>query len=127
MATDYGALEKIMAGLIAFKGLPQGRAQKGQKIDLLVSLFGRLPSQPYSIEVLECDDNAMVMRSSEIGAGVKHWHHTLTVTPTPQGCCLADRIEIDAGVLTPLFAMWAKYLYRARHKPRLKMLESGEF
>ena len=40
----------------------------------------------------------------------------------PGGSRLTDRIEIDAGLLTPLFVMWARYLYKARHKPRMRML-----
>ena len=50
------------------------------------------------------------------------WHHTLTVTRTPGGARLTDEIVIDAGWLTPMFAAWAKVLYRARHKPRLRLL-----
>ena len=34
-----------------------------------------------------------------------------------------DRIEIDAGLMTPVFAAWARYLYRARHAPRVKLLQ----
>ena len=116
-----------MRGLIAFEGLPEGRARTGQKFTVMVSLFGKFPPQPYSIEVLGCDDEARVLRSSERGAGVKSWHHTLSVEPTETGCCLTDRIDIDAGWLTPLFGLWAKYLYRKRHGPRLRLLMSNRF
>jgi hypothetical protein len=75
------------------------------------------------MEVLECDDARHILRSSEKGAGVKSWRHTLSITETPEGCRLTDQIEIDAGLLTPLFVIWAKYLYRARHKPRLRLLD----
>lgn len=128
LATDLDALETVMQGIIAFKGLPKEHVYTGQKFDIQVSLFGRLPWQPYSMEVLECDDDAMVLRSSEIGAGVKSWRHTLTVTATENGgSCLTDHIEIEAGIMTVLIAVWARYLYRARHKPRLALLASGEF
>lgn len=122
IATDYGALAEIMKGIAVFEGLPQGRARTGQKLNVMVSLFGKLPSQPYYMEVVECNDDAMVLRSLEQGAGVKTWHHTLTVEATPSGSRLTDRIEIDAGFFTYLFALWARYLYSARHRPRLKML-----
>ena len=122
IATDFAALEEVMRGRIAFSGLPEGRVRTGQVIDVGVSMFGVLPEQPYHMEVLECDDEAMLLRSSELGAGVKEWNHTLKVTPLEHGARLSDRIEIEAGFLTPLYAAWAKYLYKARHAPRLRLL-----
>ena len=127
LATDYGALAQVMEGVVSFKGLPDGRVYTGQNISVMVSLFGKLPAQPYSMEVLDCDDTNMVLRSSEKGAGVKSWRHTLRVVETEIECQLIDRIEIDAGLLTPVFRQWANYLYKARHKPRLRLLQSGAF
>lgn len=121
-ATDYQALQEVMRGIVAFDGLPDGRTKTGQKLSIQVSLFGMLPSQPYYLEVVECDDDLMVLRSNEKGAGVKSWQHTLSVTPTHDGSRLTDEIAIDAGLLTPVFEMWARYLYKARHKPRMRML-----
>lgn len=118
VVTDYDALSEIMKGIVSFEGLPSGRTETGQKLNVMVSLFGKLPSQPYCMDILECDDARMVLRSSEKGAGVKSWHHTLTVTECERGSHLRDHIEIDAGVMTPVFALWARYLYKARHKPR---------
>ena len=116
-----------MKGLVSFDGLPSGKTSTGHKFDVMVSLFGKLPKQPYFMEVVECDDQNMVLRSSEHGAGVKEWRHTLRVIKTETGSRLIDRIEIDAGLLTRAFALWAKFLYSARHKPRLRLLQSGEF
>lgn len=125
IVTDYNALAQVMDGIATFEGLPSGRTQTGQRLEVMVSLFGKLPKQPYVMEVLECDDENMVLRSSEYGAGVKSWRHTLTVTETPDGCRLRDQIEIDAGWKTPVFAAWARYLYGARHKPRLRLLKAS--
>ncbi|MGH1329284.1 MAG: hypothetical protein ACRBBK_00235 [Paracoccaceae bacterium] len=122
IVTDYQALAYVMKGLIAFEGLPQGRAYSGQAFWVQVSLFGRFAPQPYFMEVLECDEARMLIRSREKGAGVKSWHHRLQVSATAHGSRLSDRIEIEAGLLTPLFALWARYLYRARHKPRCALL-----
>ncbi|MQQ10463.1 hypothetical protein GFB49_18520 [Epibacterium sp. SM1979] len=127
MATDYAALSEVMEGLVSFEGLPAGRTQTGQRLEVMVSLFGKLPAQPYRMEVLECDNQRMILRSSERGAGVKTWLHSLKVTKIETGSRLHDRIEIDAGMLTPVFALWARYLYRARHKPRLRLFESGRY
>ncbi|MXQ08470.1 hypothetical protein GQ651_11495 [Alphaproteobacteria bacterium GH1-50] len=120
-------MSRVTEGIVAFEGLPDGRTRTGQSIDVDVSLFGKLPKQAYHMDVLECDDAEMILRSVEKGAGVKSWRHTLSITPYEGGSVLTDTIEIEAGLLTPLFAAWARYLYNARHQPRLRLLESGAF
>jgi ligand-binding SRPBCC domain-containing protein len=122
LVTDYDALAEVMAGIATFSGLPKGRTITGQKIDVMVSMFGKLPNQRYFMEVIECDDDGMVLRSSEHGAGVKSWRHTLHIISTANGCRMIDSIDIDAGIMTSIFALWARYMYTARHKPRLRML-----
>lgn len=120
---DLDALADMMDGLVSFEGLPSGQIYEGQEIDVQVSLFGRLPSQPYHMRVDECDANAMRVRSTEFGAGVQSWRHTMIVEPTSGGSKLIDVIEIEAGWLTWAFALWARYVYQSRHAARQKMLE----
>lgn len=122
IAIDYDCLSEVMAGLVTFEGLPSGSVQAGQSMTVMVSLFGKLPAQPYHMEVVAFEDDEMRFQSSERGAGVKSWHHTLHVTPTETGCQLSDTIEIDAGWKTWMFALWARYLYAKRHAPRLRIL-----
>lgn len=123
IAIDYDCLSEVMAGLVTFEGLPSGRVQAGQSMTVMVSLFGKLPAQPYHMEVIAFDDDEMRFQSSERGAGVKSWTHTLHVTPTEAGCQLSDTIEIEAGWKTGMFALWARYLYSKRHAPRLRILQ----
>lgn len=126
LVISFDALAKVSVGLTRFEGLPEGQAFTGQTVEVMVSLFGKLPPQPYTMKVVVCDAQTMLLQSEEKGAGVKSWNHTLRILKTEAGCNLTDRIEIDAGLLTPLFSMWAKYLYGARHKPRLAMLGLSE-
>lgn len=122
LVTDLDRLEEVCAGLVTFEGLPSGRIHPGLVAEVRVRLFGRLPPQEYRMEVVEVDDQAMKARSSEFGAGVRSWRHTFQVTASPLGARLTDTIEIDAGWLTWAYALWAWYLYRARHGARLKIL-----
>lgn len=122
VAIDYDCVAEAMEGLVRFEGLPSGKVQAGQSITAMVSLFDRLPAQPYHMEVVEFDDTTMRLVSSEHGAGVKSWRHSLRVEATKAGCTLFDTIEIDAGWLTLPFSVWAKFLYKRRHKPRLTIL-----
>ena len=126
LATDLDALKEVTQGVVAFEGMPSGRVYEGQKITVQVSLFGKLPPQPYFMEVLKCDNDAMILQSFEKGAGVKSWRHTLTVEPRPSGSRLRDVIEIDAGWMTWAFALWARYLYRKRHEPRVRILADAQ-
>lgn len=125
LVTDLDALAKVAEGIVVMHGLPSGRIYTGQSVDVMVSLFGKLPAQPYHMAVLECDDTALRFRSAEKGAGVKSWNHTAQVTATETGSRLTESIQIDAGLMTWAFAAWARYLYRARHAPRLRMLKEG--
>ncbi len=122
VAIDYGALARVMKGLVSFEGLPAGSAQAGKKLNVSVSLLGLLPKSPYVIEVLTCDSDAMIMKTVEYGSGVKSWRHTMTVSETPEGSRLTDRIQIEAGILTWPAAMFARYIYRARKEPRMQIL-----
>lgn len=122
LVTDYGALADVMQGLASFEGLPSGRTRTGQRFEVQVRLFGRLPPQPYVMEVLDCDDVKRVLRSAEHGMGVRTWRHTLSVTEVAGGSRLSDVIEIDAGWRTLVFAAWARFMYGARHRPRLRLL-----
>lgn len=127
LATDFQALNKVMKGKAAFEGLPHGRTKTGQKMTLMVSPLGKLPKRPYYIEISECDDRKMLLKSLEYGLGIKSWRHTLTVQEMESGSKLRDQIDIDAGILTPFFSLWAKHIYQSRHKPRQSLLEQGAF
>lgn len=122
IATRFDALDRVNRPRIVMTGLPTGRIFQGQKIDVMVSLFGKLPNQPYRMDVVICDDEKRHFRSSEHGAGVKSWEHDLNVVETEYGSRITESISIDAGFLTPLFAAWARYLYKARHPGRLELL-----
>lgn len=120
---DLDALVEMNARMVRMEGMPSGDMYAGQQIDIQVSLFGVLPPQPYGITIIEVDDIYRQFRSTEEGSGVKTWNHLGRVEETETGSRLIDEIEIDAGWKTPLVAGWAKLLYRARHRPRLALLE----
>lgn len=122
VATDLDDLNEIAGRAISFRGLPNGRLTTGRSIDVTISLLGLLPRRAYHIEVLECDDIRRTLRSSERGAGVDAWLHTMVVSETAEGSVLIDRIEIEAGWLTLAASIWAKFVYRRRHGPRLRIL-----
>ncbi len=122
VATDLDCLNEAVPGLLSFEGMPSGAIHKGQVVDVKVSMFSVLPAQPYRMELIAFDDNKMWFNSNEVGMGVTHWQHSLQVLPHAQGAELIDEIEIEAGWRTALIAAWARFMYKQRHVPRLKML-----
>lgn len=123
LTKDADALVAMNAAMVKMEGVPPGPFHTGQDITCTVSLFGKLPPQPYRFVFDEVNDAERYFRSTEHGSGVKSWKHLARVEDTATGARLIDEIEIDAGWKTPLVVFWANRLYRARHKPRLRLLE----
>jgi hypothetical protein len=123
IATDFACFAEAMKGVATFEGMPEtGRLSADQSFDVKVRLFGKMPPMDYHMKLVHFDDDAMTFTSLEHGGAIKRWSHTLIVTASPDGARLTDRIEIDAGFLTFLMTLWAKFVYSKRHKPRLRML-----
>ncbi|WP_375572821.1 SRPBCC family protein [Ahrensia marina] len=124
LAIDFDAFAKAMQGVATLRNLPTGRLQQGMVIDAEVSLLGKLPWQPHHMEIEVCDHQAMTFQSRERGPGIKRWDHHLKVTKTNTGCRLTDTVEIEAerSWLTPIYALWARFVYTRRHAPRMEML-----
>ncbi|MGH1368335.1 MAG: SRPBCC family protein [Maritimibacter sp.] len=122
VATDMDALREAVAGLLVYENLPSGRIFEGQEIDVRFSLFGKLPWQDYHMKVTQLDETARSFVSAEHGGGVKAWCHKLRVEETPSGARIIESIEIDAGIMTPIYAAWGRFMYRRRHAPRVAML-----
>ncbi len=123
VATDFECFAEAMKGVAIFEGMPsEGALAPNQSFDVKVRLFGWMPPMDYHMRLVEFDDGVMMFQSNEHGGSIKSWKHRLTVTPTETGARLTDRIEIDAGFSTPMMGLWARFVYRRRHKPRLRML-----
>jgi ligand-binding SRPBCC domain-containing protein len=123
VACDWRCLVEASRGLLRYDDAPQGRLVEGQDVALSLSFLGVFPPTKWRIEIALLDDQARVMRSLEGGAPVRRWEHWMTVTPIEHGARLTDRIEIEAGVLTPAYAAFAKMLYNRRHPRRRRMLD----
>lgn len=123
VATDFACFAQAMKGVASFDGMPStGTLASDQTFDVKVRLFGWMPPMKYHMQVMAFDDERMSFLSHEHGGSIKIWRHHLTVAATQTGARLTDHIEIEAGLSTPLMGLWARFLYRRRHKPRLAML-----
>jgi ligand-binding SRPBCC domain-containing protein len=122
VAADWTCLEQASRGLLRYGRLPDGKIIEGQSLTVDISLFGVGPWFPWTIIIDTLEPEARIMRCIEFGGAARSWIHAMRVEPMGGGAVLKDRIEIDAGVRTPGYALFANILYRRRHRPRRRML-----
>ena len=92
--------------------LPE-RIESGTQLRLRISLFGLFPSWPHEINVVSVEPRSI--HTDEHGGSIRSWRHTLSFTPLDERSCrYEDRIELDAGPLTPLVWLYAHGFYRYR-------------
>ena len=56
------------------------------------------------------------MRDDGHSAFIERWNHLMSVEPDDGGTRYTDRIEIDAGIATPIIAAFARRFYAHRQK-----------
>jgi hypothetical protein len=80
-------------------------------------LFGFIPFSIHWLSIESIDDQRRRILSDERGGMVRTWRHELLATPLGDDRCkYTDRIDIDAGVMTPLVAGFAAIFYRYRQR-----------
>jgi hypothetical protein len=85
----------------------------GDEISTRLRFFRVIPAWTHTLRVESLTDHELA--SSEWGGPVKAWNHTLTFTPTSENSCrYTDRVEVAAGPMTPLVAVFARLIYRYR-------------
>lgn len=90
-----------------------------------VLLFRCIPFSRHHLHIARIDDTTMTLCSHEHGGLVRRWDHDIVVTPVDDHRCrYRDRVEIDAGVLTPLVVAFARWFYGVRQR-RWQVLADG--
>lgn len=89
----------------------------GDEIEGWTLLFGVIPFSIHRLSIESIDDQRRRIMSDEGGGMIRTWRHELLATPLGDDRCdYLDRIEIDAGVMTPLVAGFAAVFYRYRQR-----------
>lgn len=119
----YDTLQQLMNASGPRVELPAGEEQTGDDIAVVFKLWGWLPVGRWHIRVTERNDVLHRLRSEESGGSVRRWAHEVTITALSETRSRhTDTIEIDAGILTPLVAAFARRNYTMRHRERKRML-----
>ncbi len=113
------AFRAVTRGLISMPMIRerQDEWREGETVVGWVFLFGFIPFSRHHLHIAKIDEEARTMRSREQGGLLKRWDHDIIVTPvSPQTCSYRDQIDIDAGVVTPVVVLYARFFYRMRQR-----------
>jgi hypothetical protein len=87
----------------------------GVEVQTIVSPLGIPPGSPHTFRIVRVDEDAMEIDTNESGGFIRAWSHSMKVEPIDDARCrYSDRIELDAGPLTPLVWLFASLFYRYR-------------
>lgn len=128
MVQRPATLEQVSAPVLRFtprKGALPAVWQAGE-YQVGVKLYGLVPldDQIIGIEfpphegpghVLR-DNGRACARDGGPGGLIRRWDHLMLVMPEGTGTRYTDRVEVEAGALTPLAARFARFLYTHRQK-----------
>lgn len=92
--------------------------------------FGAIPFswQVIGIETPEGAGQERLLRDNGYSPLIKRWDHWIVILPTPDGKATSytDRVHIDAGILTPAVATYARRFY-AHRQSRWRSLAASDF
>jgi hypothetical protein len=92
-----------------------------------MSLMGFLPLgwQTIRIEYPPVQGATRALRDNGFGPLIRKWDHMIEVSADARGTRYTDRVTIDAGALTPLIVIFARYFYAHRQKRWRRLVAHG--
>lgn len=117
-ARSFTDMMEVSRPVSVYEGLPAEMMQPGSTYVTNVTALGFAKSNDYHIRIDRVCPETKSIETSEWGKGIHHWLHTIEILPSNSGSIWIDRISIDAGLTTPLLALFARHMYRHRHKKR---------
>jgi len=91
-------------------------------------LFGIIPIGWQAVVISEPapQGEARFVRDNGYGPLIRRWDHWITIEPTANGAtAYTDRVEIEAGLLTPLIAAFARVFYAHRQRRWRALVQNG--
>ena len=113
------AFRKVTRGLLTMPVINNRPDEwhEGETVIGWVFLFGFIPFSHHHLHIAKIDEEARTLSSREQGGLLKRWDHDIVVTQVgPETCSYRDRIDIDAGVVTPFVVLYARFFYRMRQR-----------
>ena len=106
----------VTRGLLGFSGENFPVEWKtGETVKTRLLLFNFIPAWNHEISFVRIDDERRELYTNEKGGLISVWNHLIKIDEKPANSCLyTDRIEIEAGLLTPIVWFFAQLFYRYR-------------
>lgn len=121
------AFRTVTRGLLAMPVIRrrQDEWREGETVVGWVFLIGFLPFSRHHLHVASIDESTRTLSSREFGGVIKTWNHDIEINPIDAKTCrYRDRIEIEAGVMTPVIVVYTRWFYRMRQR-RWQALAKG--
>jgi hypothetical protein len=119
---EYRTLEYLMRGLIGFSGELPARMRLGDRLVLRLWFFHLIPAWKHRVAIVQLDGETRTITSHEHGGILRRWDHQMRVLASADRRAIySDRVEIEAGLFTPLVWLWAQIQYRYRHARWLRL------
>lgn len=124
-------LAHVARPLVAFEpvdppAFPARWAERDYRVR--VRLFGVVPlgEQVIGIERLPAEGEVRRLRDNGHSALVRRWDHLIAVAPAGPGRTrYTDRVEVEAGPLTPVVAAFARVFYAHRQRRWARLARRG--
>lgn len=108
----------VTRGLMSYRDTeqwPERMFTEGTTLTTQVRLFGLGPAFPHHVQIIRVDEARGEIETKENGGLVRIWNHQMRVEPVSESQCrYTDRIDLHAGLITPLVWMFAMGFYRYR-------------
>jgi hypothetical protein len=119
----------VTRGMVGYSGAeswPDELFRVGATIPMRVRLFHLGLATPHEVQVVRVDEAVREIETEERNGSVRSWRHRMRVEPVSDSHCrYVDRIEIDAGLLTPLVWAFAFLFYKYRQARWRRLPFSG--
>ena len=120
----------IARPILSFISRDGGWPEKWEHREYVAGLraFGFLPvgEQVIGIEFQGEETTGYRLRDNGRGGLISKWDHMMMIDPEGDGTRYTDRVDIEAGLLTPLVCAFAKFFYTHRQK-RFQALIASDF
>jgi hypothetical protein len=109
-------LEHVTHPLLKFLPAQPGplpeRLEQGDTLHVNLYVLGFIPFGKHTIHLEHVQIGQLISR--EHGTFINVWNHIIEIEATPNGTHYRDRLEIEAGWLTPVILFAARLFYRHR-------------
>lgn len=91
--------------------------EEGKTVSTRLFLFNLVPAWQHEISFVRIDDLRRELYTNEKGGMISVWNHLIKIGEVNKNTCLyTDRVEIKAGLLTPIVWCFAQIFYRYRQR-----------